>query len=53
MVTKVKAGTLGGELYEITFANDGLVIAYNDGFDLSADVKQIGDDAVAKFKSEG
>lgn len=53
MVTNVKAGTLGGELYVITFANDGLVIEYNDGFDLPADVRQIGDDAVAQFKSEG
>jgi basic membrane lipoprotein Med (substrate-binding protein (PBP1-ABC) superfamily) len=53
MVSNVKAGTLGGELFAITFANDGLVIEYNDGFDLPADVKQIGDDAVAKFKSEG
>jgi basic membrane protein A len=53
MINKVKGGTLGGELYSITFANDGLVIEYNDGFDLPADVKQIGDDAVAKFKSEG
>ena len=34
MVGKVKDGTLGGELYAITFANDGLVIEYNEGFDL-------------------
>jgi basic membrane protein A len=53
MITNVKAGTLGGELYAITFANDGLVIEYNDGFDLPADVKQIGDDAVAQFKAQG
>jgi len=53
MVEKVKGGTLGGELFAITFANDGLVIEYNDGFDLPADVKQLGDDAIEKFKSEG
>ncbi|MGB5169363.1 MAG: BMP family protein, partial [Acidimicrobiia bacterium] len=29
MIGKFKDGTLGGELYEITFANEGLVIEYN------------------------
>jgi basic membrane protein A len=53
MINNVKDGKLGGELFAITFANDGLVIEYNDGFDLPADVKQIGDDAIEKFRSEG
>lgn len=53
MVDKIKDGTLGGELYKITFANDGLVIEYNDGYDLPADVKKLGDDAVQVFKDEG
>ena len=53
MVKNVKDGKLGGELYKITFANDGLVIEYNDGFDLPGDVKQIGEDAVKMFKDEG
>ncbi len=53
MITSVKDGKLGGELYAITFANDGLVIEYNDGFDLPDEVRQLGDDAVARFKSEG
>jgi basic membrane protein A len=53
MVKNIEDGTLGGEMYKITFANDGLVIEYNDAFDLPADVKQIGDDAVQKFKDEG
>jgi len=53
MVANVKGGTLGGELYAITFANDGLVIEYNDGYDLPADVKQLADDAIEKIKSEG
>ncbi len=53
MVKNVKDGTLGGELYKITFANDGLVIEYNDGYDLPADVKKIGDDAVQVFKDQG
>jgi basic membrane lipoprotein Med (substrate-binding protein (PBP1-ABC) superfamily) len=53
MINNVKDGKLGGELYAITFANDGLVIEYNDGFDLPADVKQLADDAIEKIKSEG
>ncbi len=53
MIELVQDGTLGGELYSITFANEGLVIEYNEGYDLSADVKQLGDDAIERFKSEG
>ena len=53
MINNVKDGKLGGELYAITFANDGLVIEYNDGFDLPADVKQLADDAIERIKSEG
>jgi basic membrane protein A len=51
MVNNVKDGNLGGELYSITFANDGLVIEYNDGYDLPDDVKQLADDAIAQIKS--
>jgi basic membrane protein A len=53
LVDNIKDGKLGGELYAITFANDGLVIEYNDGYDLPADVKKLGDDAVQVFKDEG
>lgn len=53
MIEKIQDGTLGGELYSITFANEGLVIEYNDDYDLSDDVKQLGDDAIERFKSEG
>lgn len=53
MIDKVQDGTLGGELYKITFANEGLVIEYNEDFDLPDDVKQIGDDAIKAFEDEG
>ena len=53
MVNNVKDGKLGGELFEITFANDGLVIEYNDGFDLPDAVRELGDAAVQVFKDEG
>jgi basic membrane protein A len=53
MINKVQDGTLGGELYVITFANDGLVIEYNEDFDLPDDVKDIAEDAIQTFKDEG
>ena len=53
MIKKVRDGTLGGELYKITFANDGLVIEYNEDFDLPDDVKDIAEDAIQTFKDEG
>ena len=52
-IGKIKDGTLGGELYKITFANEGLVIEYNDDYDLPDDIKQIGDDAIKAFEDEG
>jgi basic membrane lipoprotein Med (substrate-binding protein (PBP1-ABC) superfamily) len=53
IVNNVVDGTLGGTIYAITFANDGLVIEYNDAYDLPDDVKQLGDNAVAEFKDQG
>ncbi len=53
IVQNVKDGKLGGEIYQINFANDGLVIEYNDAFDLPTDVRKLGDDAVARFKATG
>ena len=53
MINNIKDGKLGGELYSITFANDGLVIEYNDNFDLPADVKELADDAIKLIKSQG
>ncbi len=53
MINNVKDGTLGGQLYSITFANGGLVIEYNDGYDLPDDVRDIGDKAVEVFENKG
>ena len=41
------AGTLGGKSYEINLANGGLVIEYNDGFSLPADLRAAADNAAA------
>ncbi|MGI9611569.1 MAG: BMP family ABC transporter substrate-binding protein, partial [Acidimicrobiales bacterium] len=47
MLAAIDGGTLGGETYVLTLANDGLVIEYNDAFDLPAEIRAIGDEAVA------
>ena len=43
----IDRGVLGGESFTLTLANGGLAIAVNDGYGLSADIRQIGDTAVA------
>jgi basic membrane lipoprotein Med (substrate-binding protein (PBP1-ABC) superfamily) len=47
MLDKIEAGTLGGESFLIELANDGLVIEYNDGYDLPEDIRAKGDETVA------
>lgn len=39
----VAAGRLGGTVNSLTLANNGLVIEYNDGYALSAEARQVGD----------
>jgi len=53
IIQSVKDGKLGGESFAITFANDGLVIEYNDGYDLPDDVRKLADDAIDVIKSQG
>jgi len=47
IISKIEAGTLGGEVYEINLENEGLVIEFNEGFDLPADVRAKADAAIA------
>jgi simple sugar transport system substrate-binding protein len=49
IISNVKAGTMGGEAFELTFANGGLLMEYNPDFDLPADVKALADETVAGF----
>jgi basic membrane protein A len=42
----IQQGTLGGTAYNITLANSGLVMDYNSGYDLPADVRQAADQTV-------
>ncbi len=45
IIDLIDEGTYGGKAYVITLENKGLVIEYNDAFDLPADVKTAADDA--------
>ncbi len=51
MISKIQSGTLGGEIYAIDLANGGIVIEFNDGFDLPADVRAKADAAIAGIVS--
>ena len=53
LVADIQQGQMGGSSYEINFANGGLVIEYNDAYDLPADVRAIGDAAVSNFVAGG
>jgi basic membrane lipoprotein Med (substrate-binding protein (PBP1-ABC) superfamily) len=49
VLDKVAAGTLGGESFTLTFENGGLEMAYNDGFELDAEIRASADTAVEGF----
>jgi basic membrane protein A len=42
-----EAGTLGGEVFGLTLENGGLVIEYNEAFDLDPEIKAAADAAIA------
>ena len=46
IIKNVQDGKLGGEIYKITLENEGLVIEYNDAYDLPDDVKEAGEAAI-------
>jgi basic membrane protein A len=45
IIDLIDEGTYGGKAYAITLENKGLVIEYNSGYDLPADVKSAADEA--------
>ena len=49
LVRDIQMGQMGGSSYTIDFANGGLVIEYNDAYDLPADARSAIDNAVAGF----
>jgi basic membrane protein A len=50
IIDAIKAGTLGGQTYNIDLANGGEVIEFNADYALSEEVKAIGDAAVQGIK---
>ena len=50
IIKKVQDGQLGGEVYVITLENEGLVIEYNDAYDLPDAVKDKADEAIEGIK---
>lgn len=50
MIDGIKAGTLGGETYQIDLANGGEIIEFNDGYDLLDEVRAKGDEAIEGIK---
>ena len=50
IIALINEGTYGGTAYAITLENGGLLIEYNDGYDLPADVKALAEDAINGIK---
>lgn len=50
ILDKIGDGTLGGEIYSIDFENEGLVLEYNDAFEVPDDVKAKADEAIDAIK---
>ena len=46
MIAKIQAGELGGTAYSLTLENGGLKIVYNDGVEVSDDIKAAADAAI-------
>lgn len=51
IMENIENGQLGGEAYAATLANDGLVMEYNDDYDLPEDVRALADETVAQIES--
>ncbi|MGD9093475.1 MAG: BMP family protein [Anaerolineales bacterium] len=50
MISLIEQGTYGGKAYVLTLENGGLLIEYNDGFDLPAEVKTLAEDTIQGIK---
>ena len=47
IIAGIDSGSLGGETYTIDLSNGGIIIEYNDGFDLADPVRDNADDTIA------
>ena len=46
IISNVKSGTMGGEAFALTLANGGLLMEYNDAYEIPAEVKALADETV-------
>ncbi|MEZ5342264.1 MAG: BMP family ABC transporter substrate-binding protein [Acidimicrobiales bacterium] len=47
LIGQIKGGTLGGQTYDLTLENGGLVVEFNDAYAVPDDVKAAADAAIA------
>ena len=53
LVSDIQSGQMGGDSYEINFANGGLVLEYNDAYDLPESARATAERAIAELRGEG
>ena len=51
ILDQIANGTLGGEVFELTLANGGLVIEFNDAFGLDSAIQSAAEETVAGLTS--
>jgi basic membrane protein A len=51
MIAKVEAGELGGTVYRLTFANEGLRLEFNESIEIADEVKEAARGAIEDIKS--
>ncbi len=50
ILSNIQDGVLGGQSYEINFENDGIVLEYNDAYDLPGDVESLAEETIDGIK---
>ncbi len=51
MIAKIEKGELGGTVYKLTFANDGLRLEFNENIEIADEVKEAARTAIEDIKS--
>lgn len=46
MFEEIRQGVLGGESFELDYANGGFALEFNDGYDLDPEIRTLGEDTV-------
>ena len=51
IISKINAGTLGGDAYAVSLDNEGLIVEFNPDYNLPADVKTLADQTIEGIKN--